>query len=238
MEEIILGGSHLQEAFSGIAPHLYSLQGVRRVKPGNWVRLCAAARYLFAHGDLHDGVADESFSQISVGLLFEALHVHACFFHMFTAINASKSDTQFLHKTLQSIHPSIYPCSNAFSLNRLAEFQWYQHIMKPKAETLGFLFSSLPWLLVHVTHLHSAVFSLTVSSPSTINSSSSLSRASLCSGASWPKSLLVMPFKEKVRTIWTAQESSGLLLSGPVDSLWLSENLDGQSEGSVLFLPL
>lgn len=115
IKKIILERSHLQEAFSGIAPHLYSLQGVRRIKPGNWARSCAVARYLFAHADLHDGVADESFSQISVGLLFKALHVHACFFHMFSAIDASKSDTDFGQNTLNVfnnvtmyVHPPIH----------------------------------------------------------------------------------------------------------------------------------
>lgn len=54
-----------------------------------------------------------------------------------------------------------------------------------------------------ITHSHSTVFSLTVSSPSAISSSSSFSLTSLCSGASWPKSLLVMPLKENVRTIYS-----------------------------------
>lgn len=63
---------------------------------------------------------------------------------------------------------------------------------QPFGNTVGF-----------VTHSHSRVFSLTASSPSAICSSSSFSLASLCSGASWPNSLLVMPFREKVLTICT-----------------------------------
>lgn len=84
------------------------------------------------------------------------------------------------------------------------------------------------------TRLHSAVFSVTVSSPSAINSSSSLSRASLCSGASWPKSLFVTPFKENVRTVCTAQESTELLYGSEAEDWNTAVELQ-RSEGRVLY---
>jgi len=39
--------------------------------------------YLLAHADLHDGIADESLSEIMVFLLFEPFNVHPCTFHIF-----------------------------------------------------------------------------------------------------------------------------------------------------------
>lgn len=48
VEEVILGRSHLQEAFFGIAPHLGPLQGARRVKPGTR-RLRALRDSTFLH---------------------------------------------------------------------------------------------------------------------------------------------------------------------------------------------
>jgi len=38
--------------------------------------------YLLAHADLHDGIADESLSEIMVFLLFEPFNVHPCTFHI------------------------------------------------------------------------------------------------------------------------------------------------------------
>ncbi|KAG7271193.1 hypothetical protein CRUP_031450 [Coryphaenoides rupestris] len=42
-----------------------------------------------------------------------------------------------------------------------------------------------------------------------ICSSRRCSRASLCSGASWPNSLLVIPFREKVLTLWEHKGEHG-----------------------------
>lgn len=37
--------------------------------------------YLFTHADLHDGVADQRFTQVFFLLLLEALNVIPCFFY-------------------------------------------------------------------------------------------------------------------------------------------------------------
>ncbi len=95
---------HLEETFFGIAPHLYSLQRVRRntntfitnmttmvvlQTSDSW----CAALYPFAHADLHDSVVDERFPQIFVFLLLEALHVHPRLFNMLSAVKQIKLRT-------------------------------------------------------------------------------------------------------------------------------------------------
>lgn len=46
--------------------------------------------HLFAHADLHDGIADERLSEIMVFLLFEPLNVHPCTFHKLTTKKTNK----------------------------------------------------------------------------------------------------------------------------------------------------
>ena len=57
-----------------------------------------------------------------------------------------------------------------------------------------------------MAYSHSVVFSRTVSSPSTICSSRSLSLASRWSAVSWPNSFVVMPLNENVRMVCTQRE--------------------------------
>lgn len=52
------------------------------------------------------------------------------------------------------------------------------------------------------TYWHSTFFSLTASSPSCILCSSAANLLSLCSWLSWPNNLLVIPFREKTRTVY------------------------------------
>lgn len=81
---------HLEEAFFGIAPHLYSLQGQGRNKhfylEYDKATGSCAALYLFAHADLHDSIVNECFPQISVFLLLKAVHVHPSLFNMLSAL--------------------------------------------------------------------------------------------------------------------------------------------------------
>lgn len=80
--------SHFVETLLGVGPHLDSLRKRRQWKRW-WMKTwtmkhleCGSRRnrdrrpkYLFAHADLHNGIADECFMQIFVFLLLEALDV-------------------------------------------------------------------------------------------------------------------------------------------------------------------
>lgn len=86
---------HLEEAFFGIAPHLYSLQEEGRnecfySELDEATSCSCAALYLFAHADLHDCVVDECLPQISVFLLLKALHIHPGLFNMLSATKQIK----------------------------------------------------------------------------------------------------------------------------------------------------
>lgn len=59
-----------------------------------WKRI--AALYLLAHADLHDGVVDQSFSQVPVRLLFEAPHLLTGFINVFPTAHGSGSDSKSL----------------------------------------------------------------------------------------------------------------------------------------------
>lgn len=91
-------------------------------------------------------------------------------------------------------------CSQRYIIFKSASISKHFQLLLPK---------TFPHQAAFNTHARSIVFSLTVSSPSAIRSSSSFSLASLCSGASCPKSLLVMPLKENVRTIWGGEGEKG-----------------------------
>lgn len=65
--------------------------------------------------------------------------------------------------------------------------------------------SSKIWKNEVSSYSHSVFLSLRASSSSWICPSRAFILASLCSGVSWPKSLLVIPFSEKVRTVCTGR---------------------------------
>lgn len=61
-----------------------------------WAWKRGAALYLLAHADLHEGVVDQSFSQVPVRLLFEAPHLLTGFINMFPTAYRSGSDRKSL----------------------------------------------------------------------------------------------------------------------------------------------
>lgn len=54
--------------------------------------------HLLAHADLHIGVVDEGFPQVTVLLLLEALHVHPATVHVFSAYTHTRTQQETVHQ--------------------------------------------------------------------------------------------------------------------------------------------
>lgn len=210
--------SHFVETLLGVGPHLDSLRKRRQWKRW-WMKTwtmkhleCGSRRnrdrrpkYLFAHADLHNGIADECFMQIFVFLLLEALDVLPGCLNKLSVDTPQKGGAG----TEEVVRISASAATAAHA--PASKCTWYPGTLSewrpvPKVLKVWFLRSSCrerSWKLLTScwSYRHSAFFCFSAASPSWMFCSKAVSLLSLCSWLSWPNSLLVIPFREKTRTV-------------------------------------